>query len=711
MDLWRWLSMDWGRRSSTNRGRWLLPVALALLSGGIVFWFSTQFFPYLSLNHDEGVYLQQAAMLVDGQVVMQTRFPDAFRPWFFIVDGNRMYSKYAPVPAAIFALGKLAGSFRFALFGVATATTAFVYLLARDAFDHQTGLLAAIALLGSPLFLLTSATFLPYAPTTVLNLLFAVAYVRAVRRANLAWAAVAGCAIGLAFFARPYTAVLFTIPFAIHGGLELWRDEFRRIAPRYAIISVFGLFWVGVTLGYNWLVTGSPLLFPYEAFAPHDGLGFGHRELLGYDRQYTPTLALRANAYLLWAFATRWTVAAPVGTILAGIGIVGFLLRDRPEWSTPGLSDVELRSIFAGLLVSVVVGNVFFWGNLNILAELGDPNDGFISLFGPFYHFDLLLPLSAFTASGVILLARRVRTFARVRANYTIGQIRAVMLVLLVVATPVVAVAEHAALQPQLDAHAKQAEKHERAYQPFENRDFENALVFVPTPYGGWLNHPFQSLRNDPSLDGDVVYAQNRGPAGDFELIDEYESRTLYRYTYRGRWSPAPGAHVTPRLERLRVREGEQIEVETRVGIPDDANRATVRVEVDDEVATFDLAQPTDPVTVNWKLSPEGVRVTSPNQTRRLSIDRVEEVSLAIVVFQSGGSSFTYRQEVSVLVENGTVRVVWPPETRLCRLTLDCGREGTYLPEKTTLDGAYLNSTVRATERDGVTALLPPPSR
>ncbi|WP_458188584.1 ArnT family glycosyltransferase [Haladaptatus sp. NG-WS-4] len=693
---------DWRRLRPSGLRRWLVPAAFSLFAGGVVFWLSTQYFPYLSVNHDEGVYLQQAAMLLDRQVTIHTAFPDAFRPWFFVVDGNRMYPKYAPVPAAVFALGKLAGGFRLALFGVATATAALVYTLTRDAFDHRTGLLASVALLGSPLFLLTSATFLSYAPTTTLNLLFAVAYVRAVRTSNLAWGVLAGNAIGLAFFSRPYTAILFAVPFAVHGVLELWRDEFRRVAPRYAVVSTFGLVWVGVTLGYNWFVTGSPLLFPYQAFAPHDGLGFGHRELLGYVRQYTPALALRANAHLLWAFATRWTVAPPLGTLLAGLGLARFLWRDRPEWTTPGLSDAELRGILAGLFVSVVVGNVFFWGNLNILAELGDPNDGFISQFGPFYHFDLLLPLSAFAASGVILLASGVLSVVRDRFD-TPGvestRVRAVVVALLLVTTPVVAVAEQAALRPTLDEHASLAEKHERAYRPFEERDFENALVFLPTPYGGWLNHPFQPLRNEPSFDGDVVYAQNRGPTGDFALVDAYEDRRLYRYTYRGRWSPAPDAGVTPKLERLRVHEGKRVEIGTRVGIPDDATRATVRLEVDGEVATFDIPRPNDSVAVSWELSSEGVRITTPNRTRSFAIDRAENVSLAVVVFQSGGSTFTYRQDVSVLAEDGSVRVLWPPQTRLCRLTLDCGREGTYLPEKTTLDGVSLNSTVSTAGR------------
>ena len=51
-----------------------------------------------------------------------------------------------------------------------------------EVFDRRTGLVAGAFLLASPLFLIDSSVFLPYAPTTLLNLCFAVAYVRVIMR-------------------------------------------------------------------------------------------------------------------------------------------------------------------------------------------------------------------------------------------------------------------------------------------------------------------------------------------------------------------------------------------------------------------------------------------------------------------------------------------------------------------------------------------------
>ena len=742
--------MDRWRAPPTSRGvpGVVLPAAAGLLAAILVFWLSTNVFPYLSVNHDEGVYLQQAAMLLDGRLSIHTQFPEAFRPWFFVVDGNRLYPKYTPVPAAVFALGKLAGSYRYALVGVAAANAALVVALTRDAFDARTAALAGVALLGTPLFLLTSATFLSYAPTTMLNLAFAAAYVRAVRRNDHRWAAAAGLFAGLAFFARPYTAVLFVLPFAAHGLLELartrpaalgrpWPATFERVVSRYAAVSAFGLAWVGVALAYNWYVTGSPFVFPYAAFAPQDGLGFGHRELLNYERDYTPLLALRANARLLWTFATQWTVAAPVGTLLAGVGVGAFVRHVRERWADhpglsdrPGLPDAELRAIFVGVLVTVVVGNVYFWGNLNVLADLSDPGDGFVALFGPFYHFDLLLPLSAFTASGAVVVASSARRLARSRLDRR--RATAVLAAALLVAAPVVAVAEQRALGPPVAANDALSEKHAAAYEPFERTDLSNALVFVPTPYGDWLNHPFQVLRNDPSLEGDVVYVQDREAAGTFAVVDAYDDRALYRYTYRGRWGPTADATVTPRLERLQVHEGERVRVTTTVGIPANTDHVTVQLESGESVATYSLnatdarredsatttdgtaagyTTADDVATLTWVVTPEQARVVGENVTATggasVPVDDAATVSLAVTVAQPGGSTFTYRQDASVASDGDAVRMVWPPETRLCLLTTDCGREGTYVPGEVSLDGAAVNATVATTPgRPG--AVAPP---
>ncbi|ESS09136.1 MAG: Dolichyl-phosphate-mannose-protein mannosyltransferase [uncultured archaeon A07HN63] len=172
----------------TQRRFRIATVALAAVAAVVVWTVANQVFPYHSLNHDEGVYLQQAAMLLDGQLSLHPPVDGAFRPWFFVEDGDRLYPKYGPIPAAMFAVGKLAGGYRLALAAIAAGNVALVVGVARELFDRRTALLAGGLVIASPLYLIDSSVFLPYAPTTLWNLLFAYGYLRADRTGDRRWA-------------------------------------------------------------------------------------------------------------------------------------------------------------------------------------------------------------------------------------------------------------------------------------------------------------------------------------------------------------------------------------------------------------------------------------------------------------------------------------------------------------------------------------------
>jgi len=713
--------------SALARDPFVLGVSLAgALAALAVFALADGLFPYHSINHDEGVYLQQAAMLLDGKLWLEPPVPEAVRPWFFVRDGGRLYSKYQPVTALLYAPALALGVPRVALALLAGGSTVLVGLLGRAAFDRQTGLLAAPLFASAPLFLVSSAVFLSYAPTTFLNLAFAVAYVRTHRRASRRAAVLAGLAVGLAFFARPYTAVLFALPFVAHAGLTLAAAWYRvrsagtavgtarALTARLGTVAALGVAFVAVSLAYNRILTGDPLVFPYQAFAPADGIGFGHREILDHEREYTPALALRANRRVLWQFFARWGPLGPLGSALAAVGVVTGLVvpalgraRDGvpvrgDDWlPDPGtsLSDRLLRVLLAGVAVSVVVGNVFFWGNLNVLADVEDPTDGLIAFLGPFYHFDLLVPAAVFGAAGAVAVGRRARaTLGRLdRPELRRGVVVAAVLATLVVAGGV----ESAALADPLDRNADHREDLAQAYEPFAESPPTDALVFVPTPYGGWLNHPFQWLRNDPAFDGERVYVLDRGPAGDAASLAAFPDRTPYRFTYRGSWPPDEEG-VRPVLERLAVREGDRLVVETRMGVPLGSETASVRLAAGGETAHYGVERVEGGTqTLRWELTQNGSRPLSPglvrySDRRAVPVDGPTLVVVSVTFVQPGGATVTYRQAVTVLGTVDGVRVLWPPEERVCRLTPDCGHEGTYVPGGDYPSGVSLSSSLTA---------------
>ncbi|WP_435076699.1 hypothetical protein [Halococcus sp. AFM35] len=669
-----------------HRHRFALAALALSLLGALVIWaVSTAVFPYLSLNHDEGVYLQQAGMLLDGQLFLRPPVPDAFRPWFFVGSEQGFYPKYAPVAAAMFAVGRLAGDYTLALVAIAAANVFLTAVVVAETFRHEgqrfartTGLLAGALLLHSPLFLITSSVFLSYAPTTLWNLLFAAAYLRAQRVGSRPLAAVAGLTIGIAFFSRPYTAVLFAAPFVVHA---LWtlRDG-RAAAVRQALTAAGGSLGVLVALGYNAVVTGDPLTFPYAAFAPLDGIGFGRRKILGHAVEYTPELALKANARVLAAFFGRWGIAGALGTVLAALGLV-------LAFAVPREQRTARTAALAGLFVSIPAGNILFWGNLNILGDLENSGTGLIAFLGPYYHFDLLVPTAAFAAYAGLRGALRLRRLLQLR--FTPRRTRVALTVCLLVTGAALAGVTVSVMDEPLERNSNVTAEYEQAYQPFENRSLENALVFLPTPYGNWLNHPFQALRNDPDFDGDTVYALAKRQ---FAVIDAYPNRTYYRYTYGGSWNPTDGDAPETRLRQIEVHTGERLVLDGRFGIPDSPESVTVRL-ASGPNQTYYTTTPRNGTLDLRLVADERARLrgeVTPVDESSIPVDG--SLTLSVFVDRGPTGGFGYRVGLPVDERKNGLRAL-APTTEVCP-SYRCG--GGRGAPATTRDGVFVETNLTA---------------
>jgi hypothetical protein len=75
-------------------------------------------------------------------------------------------------------------------------------------------------------------------------------------------------------------------------------------------------------------------------------------------------------------------------------------------------------------------------------------------------------------------------------------------------------------------------------------------------------------------------------------------------------------------------------------------------------------------------------------------------VDLVVRFATVGGASVTYRQEATVSTADGdSLRVLWPPETRVCRLRPECGTEGTWVgPDGEYLTGVSVETDARAVD-------------
>lgn len=281
-------------------------------------------------------------------------------------------------------------------------------------------------------------------------------------------------------------------------------------------------------------------------------------------------------------------------------------------------------------------------------------------------------------------------------------RIRRLALCVALVATPAVTVAEANALGPPVRENAAHTDRYANAYEPFAD-DVPEGVVFVPTPYGEWLGHPFQSLRNDPDLDGDTVFAPDRTPSENFAVLDAYPERDHYRFTHRGTWTAEPRDRTVADLQPIGVRSGEEHRVRFETGVV--GRPSTVRIADGDDDATYAVtADPNETFAVEWTLTPGRAAVTADGLRQRddgtVTFDGSAEISLAVTYVQAGGATVTYRQEVSVEERGDRVRLVWPPVVSVCRLTTDCGHEERYVSDGAFLDGVSVNQNSRSAPQD-----------
>lgn len=328
------------------------------------------------------------------------------------------------------------------------------------------------------------------------------------------------------------------------------------------------------------------------------------------------------------------------------------------------------------VIPSVIFGNLLFWGNLNLLGTMTNPADGLLSRFGPIYHFDLLIPLSIFTAVSLSLGWDYVTNPQPLNTPSRQAIVYGSIVILLVIA----GITTGVLLATPLDRNYTTTLHYENAYDPIEQSSLHRSLVFIPTPYGEWQHHPFQYLRNSPDFDSETVYALNRGPSN-FHVTDAYPNRSYYRYTYRGEWSQTPNPPISPLLEPLSVQSAPTHQGETHVDIPPGVTHAGIRLDSSTgQPAQTYQSDLDNRLTIPWVITPDNAQASTTDSSLTVPIDTTDTLALSIILVQQDGSIKTYRQELSIRTNQTHVDVIWPPDRYECSLVINCGNEGRYLP-------------------------------
>lgn len=461
----------------------------AFIMATSVAWGVFETMPHLE---DEHANFFQAQVFAMGRVTVDTPLDENsfFVPFVIDLNGQR-FGKYPPGYPVLLALGILIHS-PWLINSIAASTgLCGVYLLGRDLFDQETGLLAAALGAVSPMFVLLSGALLAHPLNMAMLVWFAWAFTRT-RQSHephpLAMALLAGALLGGAAITRPYTALAIGFPFAVLALLDVIRKP-RQALQRYGAFLVAFTPVFAILPLYNYTATGSFFTNTYTLWMPYDTIGFGPQVGQGPDGHTFTAAVLNTQRDL-----------DALGHDLQGWPIVGLPLSSVPIALCFICRPVHKREY--GLLIppiTLVIAQMAYW-----LSAAG--------IFGPRYYFEALPFLWIASARGLIKLSS-TRLPCRLTKALLPG---------LIIWTIVFSIAPKFKDAAGLDGiNRKDADI-------IAQRGLKDALVFVRGDY--WTHYANLSWLNQPDLKNNVLFAQDRGPVENPQVILDYPRREVYYY-------------------------------------------------------------------------------------------------------------------------------------------------------------------------------------
>ncbi|CAA9264313.1 MAG: hypothetical protein AVDCRST_MAG20-2972 [uncultured Acidimicrobiales bacterium] len=467
-------------------------------------------FPAYSWNRDEAVYLWHMEVLRSGQLLSTDGgAPLFFRPWLTGASDGMLFSQYTlGWPLALAAAATVLGTPSAALPIGAVLVVVGTYAFTRElTSDHTLALVSAAVMASCPIIFIQGGMYLGYLFTLGLGLAYAALLLSGIRRERPLRIVAGGALLGWIFLTRPFDAVLWGL--AVVGYVAFsHRHALRRLVGPALWLALGLLPLVAGTVAYNVYVTGTPLEFPITSVDPLDTFGFGPRRIM-------PTLGI-VDYDLGQAVAGTtkngiWFPLFLTGSYLGVLVALGGLWLRRRDRTTVAL---------LAICVLFPLGYFPFWGN--------SLSSNFAKYTGPFYYIPLYPPLSILIATALIAAWRRRR------------QLGVALLAVVALATVVPGLDRFALVRRQSEAQVPWKEAVARIDGP--------SLVFLAEdqPYLMFLN-PFAS--NDPDLEGERLFATDRGPAN-LDLIARMPERTPVRQQSSvPLWELFPRPHpVKPRI-------------------------------------------------------------------------------------------------------------------------------------------------------------------
>ena len=479
-----------------------LALALALLATALTAYLSTTVFERIPHLEDEFANLWQARVFAQGKLSLPSPEPPRSYLVPFVIDyqGHR-FGKYPPGWPAALSLGVRAGAAWMVNPLLAGLAIWLTFRLASKLLGEWMGVLAALLLLSSPMFLMLSSSMMSHTFSLVLGLIFTLAWMDLFLRADGSPSGrdsqarllviLAGLSLGLLALTRPWTAAALATPFVIHGGLRLLRGGRVARGRLLTVAGLAGLLAACIPL-WQYAVTGNPLLNPYTLWWPYDRLGFGAG--IGvtesghslYWALYNTRFSLRAGLHDLFGWPFISWIFLPFGL---------FALRhDRRTW------------LLLGIPLSLIGFYAAYW--------IGS------WLFGPRYYAEALPALAIFSAAGIGWLGGWIETRAparRIRRLATFG-LTVLLLAVDAIGYIPVRVGGMRGLYQITRAPGEQ----------IAQLNLGSALIIVHADR--WFQYAQLLPLVPPFSNSDLRIAWSRDSETDAALVESEPGRTVYRY-------------------------------------------------------------------------------------------------------------------------------------------------------------------------------------
>ncbi|MGB3479175.1 MAG: glycosyltransferase family 39 protein [bacterium] len=454
----------------------------------------------------------QAKIFASGKLYATSHPLKEFFEYTHIINNGKWYSQYSPGHAFFLMIGVLLGIPWIINPLLGALSVLIVFFLGKEIYDKKTGRLAAIFTILSPFFLFMSSEFMAHSSAMFTIALFALFFVKTIKKRKLLYACIAGTALGFCALIRFYTAFALCIPFLVYGVILTFKKPKQHISL-FASTTLFALIFIALLLIYNYITNGHPFKFGYTVlYGPGHGLGFGkgtwgtpHTFLRGLTNFWGSIKAL--NLHL---FGWPYISLLPVVILL--------ISRKMRRWDY----------IFFLSFICLGIAYIFYWYH-----DL---------CFGPRFLYEALPFVIILSARAILILPKLIKDRLHIK-KFSTKNIRIILSLIIVVLFLFSIVSTFPKL---IKGDEPSFYWKDRGYansywgvdvylsRLVKAKKLTNSIVFVQYDYPVF---PFDSLlwfasgflNNSPDLDDDVIYARHLGTR-DTLLMNYYPARLYYLY-------------------------------------------------------------------------------------------------------------------------------------------------------------------------------------